>query len=322
MAEFERINTHLAPLSKGYSDAFDLTDDIALLDAQRLMITTDTIVEGIHYIGDEPADLIARKLMRCNLSDLAAKGATPLYYTLNLTLGDQQDDTWFALFCQGLREDQNHFGLTLIGGDSTTTNHGPAVLSMTAFGALPDHIEPPKRSDAQVGDVVCVSGTIGDAGIGLTLAQKQFSLDDNHAASYLLNRYQLPEPRIALGQSLAPLVHASMDVSDGLMRDALHISNYSGVGIEIHASDIPLSTHVNSLLEGGHIHIEDIVTGGDDYEILCCLPPKNVAKAKQIASSLGSQITAIGAVFNGRGVSLLDANGNAMELKTLGFIHK
>ena len=237
--EFDRIATHLAPLSAGYDGAFNLSDDVAILDGNGLILSTDTIVQGVHYIGDEPADLIARKLIRCNVSDLAAKGATPKYYTLNLTLNQQQGDDWFALFCKGLGQDQKQYSLTLIGGDSTIIKEGPSVLSMTLFGEAPNGTSLPKRSDAKVGDVVCVSGTIGDAAIGLKYLQGNIVAGDK-SATHLVGHYQLPNPRVKLGQELAPLLHASMDISDGLMQDAGHITRNSNVGINIHADALPL----------------------------------------------------------------------------------
>lgn len=319
MNEFNRIAHYLAPLSAGHAGAWNLKDDVALLEAHPLVISTDTIVEGVHYIGDEPADLIARKLLRCNLSDLAAKGATPLYYTLNLTLHRGQGDDWLAAFCKGLAQDQARFGLTLIGGDSTVIADGACVLSLTIYGR--PQRELPRRNDAKVGDLVCVSGSLGDAAIGLRLAQGQLTLDDPAAAAHLLGRYQLPEPRIELGRQLAPLVGAAMDISDGLVQDAGHIAKASDVAIELYADKLPVSLAAKLCIDQHLVGIEDIATGGDDYEILCSLPQSHWQHAANLASKLKEGLTIIGRVTEGNGVVLLNHKSQPMALEKSGFAH-
>lgn len=321
MDEFNRIATFLAPLSRGYDGAHGLLDDVALLEAGSLVVNTDTIVERVHYMGDEPANIIAKKLLRTNLSDLAAKGATPLYYTLNLTLGLAQSDAWFAAFAKGLAEDQETFGLTLIGGDTTISHGGPCVLSATMFGRPTQGANLPRRSGAKPGDGVYVSGTIGDGAAGLKVARGELAPTNTHDGAYLLQRYQLPQPRLELGLALAPLMSASLDISDGLMQDAKHIATCSNARIDIAAQKIPLSPPLKHLIDNHRISLEEITCGGDDYEICFTIHPENEARAIAASAHLAPAITKIGEVCHGQGVRLIDQNGAPIALKTLGFTH-
>ena len=314
MNEFERIHQLLAPLAAEHSISFGLDDDVALLSAGRMVVTSDTIVRGVHYIGDEPAGLIAKKLLRCNLSDLAAKGATPKYYTLNMTLSEAEDDAWLAAFAQGLGEDQEAYGIQLIGGDSTQTKAGPCVLSVTAFGEIEEGAALPLRANPQIGDVVCMSGTIGDAAIGLKLLQDTSLRVAEDDIAYLIKRYQLPVPRVALGQALLPYMHASMDISDGLIQDAEHIAKCSNVAMDLYADKLPLSPALQTLLSDKKITLQNIAACGDDYEILCTMSEEN-------AASFSAQLTVIGQVKKGSGVRLLDASGNPITLPQKGYIH-
>lgn len=318
--EFERIAAYFAPLAKGYPGAFGLLDDAAVLALganEDLVVTTDTIVAGVHFIGDEPADLIGRKLLRVNLSDLAAKGAAPLAYTLNIALPRTVDDIWLEAFSTGLRIDQEEFAIHLIGGDSVSTD-GPITLTVTAFGVL-DKGTAVRRSGARVGDGIYVSGTIGDATLGLAILRGRLKPEESIDAGHLIDRYRLPRPRIATGQRLHEVAHAAADVSDGLVADLGHIAETSGVAAVIEAAKVPLSTATAAAVDRHPDLLEAILTGGDDYELV--FTAATAAEVERVAGETGLALTRIGRIEAGAGVVVLDAAGRTMALRATGFRH-
>src|SRR5467141_3640642 len=226
LGEFGRIGRFFAPLAG--PGGLGLKDDAALVDCRpghRLVVTVDAIVEGVHYLHEDPPDLVARKLLRVNLSDLAAMGARPLHYLLATALPASLGANWIANFARGLEEDQRRFGVDLLGGDSVATP-GPASFSLTAIGEVAAGMEA-RRSGAQPGDLVWVSGTIGDSFLGLgALGGAYPELPAEHRAA-LIARFQVPDPRVELGQRLAGIAHAMIDVSDGLLADLSHICKTS-----------------------------------------------------------------------------------------------
>jgi len=262
--EFELIAAILAPLTGGDSRALGLTDDAAVLPQKTgidTIVSTDTMVAGIHFLMSENPEIIARRLLRVNLSDIAAMGAMPAGYFLNLTLPAATGNEWLARFASGLAEDQKEFGVTLLGGDTTHTT-GPLTLSITVLGEVPTGAAV-RRATATPGDIVFVSGTIGDAGLGLS------RLLDNHATDdALVRRYQLPTPRVALGNALRGIVNAMADVSDGLVADLGHICEASGVAATIRADAIPLSDDARAALADGEVDSRRLLTSGDDYELV------------------------------------------------------
>lgn len=237
--EFERIRRYFAPLAA--PGGLELTDDAALVDCRagyRLVVTADAVVAGVHFLPDDPPDLVAKKLLRVNLSDLAAMGARPLYYLLTTALPASLGVEWVSEFARGLGEDQQLYAVALLGGDLVSTP-GPATLSLTAIGEAAAGAEI-RRSGARVGDMVWVSGTIGDAYLGLGALRGGFrELSAEHRAA-LIRRFRLPEPRVALGPALAGLAHAMIDVSDGLVADLRHICETSGVAAAIEFSGIAI----------------------------------------------------------------------------------
>ena len=240
LGEFERIRRFFAPLAG--PGGLGLVDDAALIDCasgKRLVVTADAIVSGVHYLADDPPDLVARKLLRVNLSDLAAMGARPLHYVLTTALPAEVGPEWLAGFAEGLAEDQHRYGIDLLGGDSVGTR-GPAVLSLTAIGEVAAGQEI-RRSGAQPGDLVWVTGTIGDAFLGLDLLRGAYSDLAPEHREYLVRRFRLPEPGTELGPRLCGTARAMIDVSDGLLADLGHICETSRVAATVELDLLPLS---------------------------------------------------------------------------------
>lgn len=320
--EFERIARYLAPLAADCPGAYDLRDDAALLRPPGLgsyVTTLDTMVEGVHYLPDDPPERVARKLLRVNLSDLAAMGAEPYGYLLSLCLPRERDDTWLAAFCQGLREDQEIFGIGLLGGDSVSTK-GPVVLSLCAIG-VGEEEKLFRRSGAQVGDLLFVSGTIGDGALGLAVRRQEFLWLASEERDVLARRYQLPEPRLALAAALRGSVTAAIDVSDGLLADAGHLAETSGVAIEIAGPRIPLSKAAESVLAEEPELFPSLLGGGDDYELLFTAPAAVRQAVLAAAEVSATPVTEIGHVAAGEGVSLLDRTGQAISVDRKGWAH-
>lgn len=320
--EFERIARLFAPLAAGFEGALGLTDDAALIrpaDGHDLVVTTDTIVSGVHYIGDEPPGLVARKLLRVNLSDLAAMGATPLAYTLNIALPSSLEDAWLEAFVEGLAADQAEFGISLAGGDSVSTP-GPVTLTVTAFGEAPAG-KALRRSGARPGDCVYVTGTIGDGALGLKARKGALGALVAEHRDYLADRYGLPRPRVACGPRLIGIAHAAIDVSDGLVADLAHIAGTAGVAAVVEAASVPLSSAAAAAIEQDPDLREAVLTGGDDYELLFTAPPDAGEAVAALAREIGVSMTAVGRIEPGNGVRVTDADGNDIPLATPGFVH-
>src|SRR5712675_1706484 len=271
-AEDSLIARYFKPLATD-PGAFNLGDDAAILKASGddIVVTTDAIVEGVHFLPDDPPDTVARKALRVNLSDLAAKGATPAGFVLTLALR-AADDAWLTLFSRGLGSYAGLFGCPLLGGDTVSTP-GPVMISITAFGRLPAG-KMVRRSGAKPGDRVLVTGTIGDAALGLDILKggAAAALADAGAKAMLIGRYRVPQPRSALAKAVRDHAHAAMDVSDGLAGDLAKLCAASGVSAAIDAPGIPLSPAAAELVARGAVSLETLVSAGDDYEILCAIP--------------------------------------------------
>jgi thiamine-monophosphate kinase len=305
--------------------AFNLVDDAAILKAQNddTVVTTDAIVEGVHFLSDDPPDSVGRKALRVNLSDLAAKGATPAGFVLTLALR-AADEAWLTPFARGLGEDAGLFGCPLLGGDTVSTP-GLLMISITAFGRVP----PGKmvhRSGAKPGDRVVVTGTIGDAALGLAIlrggAVTTALADDAVSKQMLVARYRLPQPRNALATAIRDHASAAMDVSDGLAGDLAKLCAASGVSAVVDAPSIPLSAAAAALLAGGAVGIESIVSGGDDYEILCAIPEGSFEAFAQAAGVAKVAVTSIGTVIADTSApKFLDAQGREIALPRLSYSH-
>jgi thiamine-monophosphate kinase len=323
-AEDSLIARYFRPLATD-PGAFRLDDDAAILApmGDDIVVTTDAIVEGVHFLPDDPPDTIARKALRVNLSDLAAKGATPAGFVLTLALR-APDDAWLTLFARGLGSDAGLFGCPLLGGDTVSTP-GPLMISITAFGRVPAG-KMIHRSGAKPGDRVIVTGTIGDAALGLDILKGGAALaalaDDAAAKAMLVGRYRVPQPRNALAIAVRDHASAAMDVSDGLAGDLAKLCGASGVSAVIDAPSIPLSAAAAAAFKRGAAGIGTIVSGGDDYEILCAVPETSFEAFAAAATAAGVAVSSIGTVIAGPSMpKFLDAQGCEIPLPRLSYGH-
>jgi thiamine-monophosphate kinase len=305
--------------------AFGLNDDAAALKSSGddIVVTTDAIVEGVHFLGDDPPDTVARKALRVNLSDLAAKGAVPAGFVLTLALRGV-DEAWLKPFAQALGEDATQFGCPLLGGDTVSTP-GPLMISITAFGRVPSG-KMVHRSGAKPGDRVVVTGTIGDAALGLAILKggqiADATASDVAATESLTGRYRVPQPRVAIAEIVRAHASAAMDVSDGLAGDLAKLCGASGVSAVIDLESIPLSDPARDLVSRQMVGIETLIAGGDDYELLCTIPEDDVDTFAQAARLAGVPVTSIGMVVAGRSVpKFIDRQGREITLARPSYSH-
>ena len=322
-SEDSLISRYFRPLATD-PGAFDLTDDAAVLKASGddIVVTTDAIVEGVHFLADDPPDTVARKALRVNLSDLAAKGATPTGFVLTLALRDIEE-AWLKPFAAALGEDAAQFGCPLLGGDTVSTP-GPLMISITAFGRVPVG-KMVHRQGARPGNRVMVTGTIGDAALGLAVlggGKVHAALSDVGARDLLISRYRVPQPRTALAEIVRDHASAAMDVSDGLAGDLTKLCGVSGVSAVIDLESIPLSDAARDLLSRGIVGIETLIAGGDDYEILCTVAEDRVDAFVQAAQRAGVALSSIGMVVAGiEAPKFLDGQGGEIVLKRRAYSH-
>lgn len=305
--------------------AFGLVDDAAILPPsdEETVVKTDAIVEGVHYLPGDPPDTVARKALRVNLSDLASKGARPAGFVLTLALRFA-DDAWLAPFARALGEDARDFGCPLLGGDTVSTP-GPQMISIAALGRVPAG-KMVRRCGASVGDRVMVTGTIGDATLGLDVLKggsaARALASDPAARDLLVGRYRVPQPRNALAQAIRDHALAAMDVSDGLAGDLAKLCAASGVSAVIEAASVPLSGPAAGLVARGVVGIETLVSGGDDYEVLCAVPEARCEAFIAAGRAAGVAIAAIGTIVAGSAPPrFLDGQGRELALKRLSYSH-
>ncbi len=305
--------------------ALGLVDDAAILKAlgEDIVVTTDAVVEGVHYLADDSPDTVARKALRVNLSDLAAKGAMPAGFVLTLALRSAED-AWLRPFADALGADAGFFACPLLGGDTVSTP-GPQMISITAFGRVPAG-RMVGRTGASPGDLVMVTGTIGDAALGLDVlrggAAAKALTSDPAAREILISRYRVPQPRNALALAVRDHAAAAMDVSDGLAGDLAKLCAASGVSADIDAACVPLSAPAAGLLARGAIGIEVLLAGGDDYEIVCAVPAGQAEAFIAAGQAAGVAITAIGSIVQaGRPPRFTDGQGKELALKRLSYSH-
>jgi thiamine-monophosphate kinase len=323
-AEDSLIARHFKPIATD-PGAFGLVDDAAILKAlgEDIVVTTDAIVEGVHFLADDPPDTIARKALRTNLSDLAAKGAVPAGFVLTLALL-AADEKWLEPFARALGEDAKSFACPLLGGDTVSTP-GPVTISITAFGRVPEG-RMVRRSGAKAGDQIMVTGTIGDAVLGLDILKKgviaKALAGDPKGSEVLIARYRVPQPRNALAEAVRDHASAAMDVSDGLAGDLAKLCAASGVSAVVDTPSIPASATAAGLLSRGLVGLEALIAGGDDYEILCTIPEARAAAFAEAARRAGVAVTAIGTIMAGEGLPrFLDGAGKELALARLSHSH-
>ncbi|CAI3928051.1 Thiamine monophosphate kinase (ThiL) (PDB:5CC8) [Commensalibacter communis] len=311
--EFQFIRNYIKRLAgKG---ALDLTDDAALLSvdpAYELVLTADAMVENVHFFTSDPVDFIAQKLLRCNLSDLAGMGAEPVGYLLTVSLPKHCfNPKWFEQFTNGLAKDQKMFNISLLGGDTTYNPHN-MVFSLTALGKVKKN-KALRRNNAKVGDGIWVTGTIGDAALGLLALQNEI----NDVDDFLTQRYHLPQPR--LGLQLTDIANAGMDISDGLIQDLGHLTRESQLGAIIFANQVPLSNQAKQL---GSEYLETCLTGGDDYELMLTIPKEKEDQALIESQRTNIPLTKIGYCTDKRNSLICyDKDKNIMNFKQNGWSH-
>jgi thiamine-monophosphate kinase len=323
-AEDRLIARYFRPLAK-HPGALGLGDDAAVLTPPAgcdFVLTTDGVISGVHVFADDEPGSIGRKALRMNLSDLAAKGARPLGFLLALSLPGAIDEAWLAAFAAGLGEDAERYGCPLLGGDTDRTP-GPMSVSIAAFGAVP-HGKMVRRSTAQPGDVIVVTGTIGDAALGVLLRRdetlaRRWRLPEVMSA-HLKQRYLLPEPRNVLAEALLQNATAAMDVSDGLAGDLAKLCRASKVAADIDVGRVPLSDAVRAAVAAKASLLETALSGGDDYEIVLTLAPGKLALLQTAAQSVGVPVTAIGRVNAGEGARFVH-DGKALTFSRPSYSH-
>ncbi|MBP6013156.1 MAG: thiamine-phosphate kinase [Alphaproteobacteria bacterium] len=321
-AEFDLIAKIFAPLAHNEAGALGLSDDAAFLKPSAehdIVVTTDAIVAGVHFLPSDPPETIAQKALHVNLSDLAAKGATPRAYLLTAMLAPEIDDSWLKAFAAGLKRSQKRYTLSLIGGDTVATP-GPTAFNIVALGEVPRG-RMLTRGGARIGDDVWVSGTIGDAALGLRVLQgKAAALAEPHRNA-LVQRYRVPLPRLGVGRGLVGLADAALDVSDGLIADLGHIADVSRVAIRIDIANVPLSKAAGAALAVGVVSLHDLVTGGDDYELAFTAPRSATKALNALAARAKVRLTRIGQVLKGKGVRAFDGAGKPLAFERPGYTH-
>lgn len=321
--EDKLIERFFKPLAT-HPGALSLSDDAAFLSppaGHDLVLTADMVVANVHFFADDPADAIAKKALRVNLSDLAAKGAEPIGALLAISFPKEIGEGWIEEFSRGLGEDCATFTCPLFGGDTTKTP-GPLSISITTIGKVPSG-RMVKRFGATPGDLVVVSGTVGDGALGLRVAKGDTALAQlsRDQLDYLQARYRVPEPRLALAPLLREYAHAAMDVSDGLVGDLGKLARVSGVGARIATADLPLSNPAYDALAIAPGYLEDVLTGGDDYEVLAAIPEGRFEAFAGAAGQAGVPVSAIGRFESGEGVAVLGPDGQELSFASASFSH-
>jgi len=330
----EAIIALLAPLTEGDPGAFGLKDDCALLTPEpgtELVLKTDPIAEGVHFLPGDPPEDIAWKALAVNVSDLAAKGAQPVGYLMALSFPEAPSHRWLTAFVAGLRDAQTRFGCRLLGGD-TDRRPGPLTVSITAIGSVPRG-QMVRRGTVRPGCTLFVSGTIGDAGLGLALAREPalavaWGLSEAEA-DYLIGRYRRPEPRLALAPLLRQYAAAAMDLSDGLVKDLERMLRGSGLGGRLRAGDVPLCGAARKVLAREPGRLAQLITGGDDYEVLAAVagPRARRDELRTAAAKVGVALAEIGTAGpsawpdQGDGLLIDAPNGRPRALGRSGWDH-
>lgn len=326
LSEDDLIARFFAPIAG--PGGLALADDAAVLaqpHGHELVLTTDMLVAGVHFFADDPAEAIARKALRVNLSDLAAKGAAPSGFLLGLGLPADWTEDWLAAFAAGLGDDAKAYACPLLGGDTVQSPAG-LTLSITAIGAVPEG-EMVRRAGVVEGDLLYVTGTIGDAALGLRLRRGEeadhgwIGCLDAASRDHLRARYLLPEPRLGLAQPLRAYARAAMDISDGLAGDLAKMLRLAGMTTDIGLGDIPLSDAARQALTQTPGLAEMIVSGGDDYEILCSVAPAKAAAFETAAGEAGVDVKAVGRAHRGTRPPIFRTGRGPVAFSALSYQH-
>lgn len=326
-SEFEIISRYLAPLAADEPGALGLVDDAAFFSTQSagtLVMTMDTVIAGVHFRAADHAADVAHKALAVNISDLAAKGAEPSIYLLSIALAENPDADWLDSFASGLKSAQEAFGCRLAGGDTVSTT-GPLTLTVTAIGEAGQQ-GMVRRSTASVGDRIYVSGTIGDAALGLMLLQGRYdagsSKPDPADETWLHERYWRPEPRLAAIPALRACASAAMDISDGLVGDLTKLCQASGVGAQCDVASVPFSAAATRAIAADASLQNALLTGGDDYEILATVPEDRSRAFERQCSDTGLPVAAIGVVTNAAdGITFQGPDGRPLSFDATSFDH-
>jgi thiamine-monophosphate kinase len=322
----EAIIQMLAPLAEGAPGAFGLQDDCALLTPEPgcdLVLKTDPVAEGVHFLADDPPEDVAWKALAVNVSDLAAKAARPLGYLMALSFPAPPSEAWLTRFIAGLRQAQNCFGCQLLGGD-TDRRPGPRVISISIVGTV-EKRRMVRRGTARDCEAIFVSGTVGDAALGLAL-RKEPALAGRWGLSpdeveHLRRRYARPQPRLALAAALREHASSAMDLSDGLAKDLGRLCKASGCAARVRLLDLPLSPAAAKALAADPGLAARIVAGGDDYEVLATVPPAGVEGYQSLAAASGIVVTRIGSTLSGAGAVIEGIDGVPLALDRTGWDH-
>jgi thiamine-monophosphate kinase len=320
------IAGHFAPLAADWPGAYGLRDDCASVlpaPGHELVLKTDPVRAGVHFFADDTPEDIAWKALAVNVSDLAAKAARPLAYLAALSFPEAPDQAWIGRFAKGLGEAQSAFGCTLIGGDTDRAD-GPLSIAITVIGEAPAG-RMVRRDTTEPGDVLYVSGQLGEAALGLAVRTAapetvQWNLTGTESTA-LRARYLRPQPRLGLKSALRNFARASMDLSDGLAKDLGRMCRSSACGAEIDVASIPRSATMARLLATDGSLIKTLVAAGDDYEILAAVAPENEADFVAAARAGGVTVTRIGRTCTEQKVSFRDPDGRELQLKSTGYDH-
>ena len=313
--EFQLISEYF---KSGYTTddvLLGIGDDAAILqlvDGHRLVVSSDTLVESIHFPVNAPPDLVARRALRVNLSDMAAMAAVPRWFTLALTL-PISDAAWLQAFSSGLHKDAAHFGCALVGGDTTK---GHLNIGVQIMGTVENESTALKRSGAKPGDLLVVTGTLGDAAGALEYLDQQSPSEE---IAYLQNRYWLPEPRVKFAGQASSLINAACDISDGLVGDVGHICAASGLGVDIRVSELPLSNAIKQVC--GEAAAQKALAGGDDYELCMAVCPEDLEALTTVSKALNVPVTVVGVFRDGESVSCLDESNQPLAKDPSGYRH-
>jgi len=324
--ETEFIQRYLAPLAKDVAGAFELGDDAAALeidDGHELVATVDAVAAGVHFFQDDAAADIAWKALAVNVSDLIAKGAEPIGYLMSLAFPEPPSDAWMTGFVSGLGAAQSVFKIGLAGGD-TDVRPGALSITITALGQVPKS-KMVRRSGGKAGDALFLTGTIGDSGVGLALRQEDalrhtWALNDTDA-NFLLNRYHRPKPRTRLLNVLRRHASASIDISDGLVKDASALARASDTGVHVDCARLPISGPTRQVVAAGGVAAKTLLTAGGDYEVLAAVPADQKSAFAEAAEAAGVVVTEIGSLNNDQDVVFAGPDGQPITFEQTGYDH-